>query len=220
MPEKVYGGPRWSSDGTKLVFYTYPFGLCTINSDSTGFKPIPEGIGPISANGGFSPYFSPDGKQIVMQASIDTGNWDLFKVKLDGSGLTRLTTLPEQENSPSWHAGLAPLLEANSDTFDLAKKDAVTGVSTLGKSRGRAKKYAVAAPGVFINDAGVDNATPIMFSAPKLGTVTLNADGSFVYTPNKANTRLRDNFSYQIRKGDLLSTVTTVKINLNPKAKK
>jgi hypothetical protein len=201
--------PSWSPDGTKIAFDT-PYALCTINSDGTGLTQIPGAYG-------YNPSFSPDGTQLVFQTAYDGNNHDLAKINLDGSGLTRLTTKVGEDSYPSWRQGSAPVLEANADTFNLTKTNAV---SAFGKSKGRAKKFAVAAPGVLGNDAGGEEATPVLFKAPKLGTVTLNADGSFVYTPLKATSRTTDSFSYQIRKGDLLSTVTTVKINLNPKTKK
>ncbi len=59
---------------------------------------------------------------------------------------------------------------------------------------------AIAAPGVLANDTDADNEplTALRVSGPTHGTLTFNADGSFVYTPN-ANFVGPDTFSYRAR---------------------
>jgi len=58
----------------------------------------------------------------------------------------------------------------------------------------------VAAPGVLQNDSDVDGdvITAVKMTDPTQGTVTLNADGSFVYTPN-AGASGSDSFTYVAR---------------------
>ena len=74
----------------------------------------------------------------------------------------------------------------------------------------------VAAPGVLGNDADPE-ANPLMAmlaTAPASGTVTLNSDGSFTYTPNSGFVG-SDSFTYQASDGSLNSNVATVSITVN-----
>src|SRR5262245_42733559 len=54
----------------------------------------------------------------------------------------------------------------------------------------------VAAPGVLANDTDPDPLTAALVSGPSHGTLTLNANGSFTYTPN-VNFHGADSFTYQ-----------------------
>ena len=70
----------------------------------------------------------------------------------------------------------------------------------------------VPAPGVLTNDmvgSGGSNLTAALVSGPVNGSLTLNPDGSFTYTPS-ANFTGSDAFSYQAVSGSLTSTVATV----------
>jgi VCBS repeat-containing protein len=70
---------------------------------------------------------------------------------------------------------------------------------------------------VLANDSDVDGdaLTPILVSGPAYGSVVLNADGSFTYTPN-ANFNGSDSFTYKVSDGTLESGVATVTITVNP----
>lgn len=140
--------PRWSPDGTHIVFATNgELGLVVIASvaaDGTDFKilttPVWESIGQeytqdgkhivfVSQLGGFVsalwimdtngkhlrrlsdprltasvPDISPDGKQVVFNDRQNSpGFSDIFKMNLDGTGVTRLTsTVRENEGLPSF----------------------------------------------------------------------------------------------------------------------
>ena len=74
----------------------------------------------------------------------------------------------------------------------------------------------VAAPGVLGNDTDIDSATlkAIKTSSPGHGTVTLDVDGSFLYTP-AANFHGVDSFTYRANDGTLSSTVATVTITVS-----
>ena len=74
----------------------------------------------------------------------------------------------------------------------------------------------MAAPGVLGNDTDVDSATltAVVVSGPANGTLTLNADGSFTYTP-AANFNGTDSFTYKVTDGSLDSTPATVAITIN-----
>jgi uncharacterized repeat protein (TIGR01451 family) len=73
----------------------------------------------------------------------------------------------------------------------------------------------VSAPGVLANDADADGDAleAILVDGPAHGVVTLNADGSFLYTP-LAGFFGTDSFTYQATDGVLLSEIATVVIEV------
>jgi hypothetical protein len=76
----------------------------------------------------------------------------------------------------------------------------------------------VAAPGVQTNDIAASGSTfsSVVVTGPAHGTLTLNADGSFSYTPKHGFTGT-DSFTYDDVKGSTVSNVATVTIAVNPK---
>ncbi len=70
---------------------------------------------------------------------------------------------------------------------------------------------------ILSNDSDVDGdaLTASAVSGPSNGSLTLNADGSFSYTPN-ANWNGTDSFTYTANDGALDSNVATVTITVNP----
>lgn len=110
--------------------------------------------------------------------------------------------------------------------FEDATVDLRTGVITLDNLApdGSADSYAAtedtplsidAAAGVLANDSDPDNdaLTAIVGSNPTNGTLVLNADGSFSYTPN-ANFNGADSFTYTPNDGTANGTPVTVTINI------
>ena len=77
----------------------------------------------------------------------------------------------------------------------------------------------VAAAGVLANDTDVDSdpMTAILAAGPANGTVTLNADGSFSYTP-VTNFVGTDSFTYQANDGTASGNIATVTITVNAAA--
>jgi len=75
----------------------------------------------------------------------------------------------------------------------------------------------VAAPGVLGNDTDPDSSTltAALVTGPGHGTLTLNADGSFTYTP-AANFNSTDTFTYRASDGSLTSDPATVTITVTP----
>ncbi len=71
--------------------------------------------------------------------------------------------------------------------------------------------------GVLRNDTDVENdpLTAVLVDAPQHGTATLNADGTFSYTP-EADFNGTDSFSYKANDGQADSGVATVAITVNP----
>jgi len=72
----------------------------------------------------------------------------------------------------------------------------------------------VAAPGVLGNDTGVGPLTAALVSGPSNGTLTLNANGSFIYTPNTGFTGPSDSFQYTANNVGGASTPATVTITV------
>src|SRR5207302_1081402 len=75
----------------------------------------------------------------------------------------------------------------------------------------------VGAPGVLSNDTDVegDPLTAVLVSGPTHGTLTLNANGSFIYTPS-ANYNGADSFTYKANDGSADSNVATVSLTITP----
>ena len=74
----------------------------------------------------------------------------------------------------------------------------------------------VAAPGVLGNDTDVDGTlTAVVITGPSHGTLLLNSDGSFSYTP-AANYSGSDSFIYRVSDGLLDSSPATVNIVVTP----
>ncbi|HJQ28688.1 MAG TPA: tandem-95 repeat protein, partial [Rubrobacter sp.] len=74
-----------------------------------------------------------------------------------------------------------------------------------------------AAGGVLGNDTDIEGSglTAILVSGPVHGTLTVNPDGSFTYTPD-ANYSGLDTFTYKANDGNDDSNVATVSITVNP----
>ena len=74
----------------------------------------------------------------------------------------------------------------------------------------------IAAPGVLGNDTDPESQTLTaqLVSNPSHGTLTLNANGSFTYTPTTGYTGT-DSFTYQASDGTTSSNVATVTITIN-----
>jgi VCBS repeat-containing protein len=90
---------------------------------------------------------------------------------------------------------------ANNDSYTIAE-DTVLNVS---------------ASGVLANDTDADGnpLTAVLATGPAHGTLTLNANGSFIYTP-AANYNGADSFTYRAADGALSSGAATVTITISP----
>ncbi len=93
-------GPRWSPDGTRIVFERtrrYGSSIFTMRADGTGVERVtraarrPDGTPVYDA----LPDWSPDGKRIVFSRG-EGGRHQLYVVRADGTGLERITRAQPQ----------------------------------------------------------------------------------------------------------------------------
>lgn len=123
-----------------------------------------------------------------------------------GGAFPLVITNPDGQNST-----LASALTVQANQAPVATGDAHSVRENLTLS--------VAAPGVLANDADGNNdpmtAQPV--TLPAHGTLTLNANGSFVYVP-AAGFAGADSFTYQANDGAALSAPATVSITVVPNA--
>jgi TolB protein len=89
--------PSWGVNG-QIVFKgwgnTAP-GIRLVSSDFSDLQTVT-----LSENG-FAPALSPIGTQVAFMAR-DEGNWDIYVINVDGSGLKRLTIDPARDGLPTW----------------------------------------------------------------------------------------------------------------------
>ena len=102
--EGAVHSPSWSPDGQRIAFgytlYGRHWSIRVIDVDGPNITNLSEG----ETIDRF-PSWSPDGQQIAF-GSIRDGNWNMYVMNADGSGVTRLTDSKEGRHSvyarPSW----------------------------------------------------------------------------------------------------------------------
>ena len=89
------GDPRWSSDGTQIVFDGPGGELFIVNSDGTNRKSLKEQTG-----FGYTPDWSPDSKRIVF-ASRENRSMQIYTITLNSGKIVQLTHL-SSASFPRW----------------------------------------------------------------------------------------------------------------------
>lgn len=95
--QTVYGlDPAWLPDG-RIVYKAIhgTSGLYLMNPDGSGPQQL------VSDASATAPAASPDGKAIAFMSQRD-GNWEVYLIGTDGTGLRRLTDHPGQDGLPAW----------------------------------------------------------------------------------------------------------------------
>src|SRR5262249_8935430 len=110
-------------------------------------------------------------------------------------------------------------LDSNVATVSLTVSDDAPVAANESYAVSKNNPLAVSAPGVLANDtdANGDALTAVLVSGPGHGSVPLNANGSFTYTPAAGYTR-GDNFTYKASDGQLDSNVATVSLSVRDDA--
>jgi VCBS repeat-containing protein len=147
--------------------------------------------------------FNASTNQIMAAAPAESaGQVDVHLVSAAGTSLTSsadLFTYSANATSP-------PV--ANADAYVLHAGTTLTAGS-----------YNSSAAGLLANDfyPGGSSATAALVSGPTHGTLTLNANGSFNYTPN-AQFVGADSFTYQVSVGQTTSNIATVSLDVTDTA--
>lgn len=156
-------------------------------------------------------YHAPNGRY-----SFDA---NYFGANVSNGPVTFLRSVPSDGNGVYAYGaeGTFPVNSANSanywiDVVFQSSFPAVSGADRYSTTQGQSLK--VGRPGVLANDrADFGSLQSSLISGPTNGSVTLNPDGSFVYTPSPSF-KGQDSFLYQARNGETASAPTMVSIQV------
>ena len=117
--------PRWSPDGTQLVFQSYRDGnyhLWTIRADGSDLRQLTEG-----RRDHREPHFTPDGKAIVFSSDRGgTGSYGIHRLDVASGTITVLTDGPAEEAEPAVSAD-GTRVAFTVDTASIDELDLTTG---------------------------------------------------------------------------------------------
>lgn len=105
---KAGDGPDWSPDGREILFRspeTEDFSnsnIWTIRPDGTHLRQVTHAAPGVKV---YSASFSPDGTQITLGMTGVDQQADVFRIGVDGTGLTPVTRTPSWDSAPDWGIG-------------------------------------------------------------------------------------------------------------------
>jgi TolB protein len=93
-----YGG--WSPDVSKVAYTDDSGALTIVNAD--GSNPVI--VTSLYPKWNYDPAWSPDGTRIAFYSDLASTTYrtDIYVINTDGTGMTRITTLPGDEDGPDW----------------------------------------------------------------------------------------------------------------------
>ena len=194
----IFNAPHWF-DITLNTPISFQLGVITDNSDGIGITPLNLTVTQMVGGSGAA--------TTIINANLQP-DYHLFNISGLAGDTFRISGENDPARNPNGIAGIffddgTPLIVA-----PVAVDDAYNTNEDTTLVEG--------APGVLGNDtdANSDPLTAVVDSDPSNGTLTLNADGSFTYTPN-ANSFGTDSFTYHANDGTVDSNVATVTITVN-----
>jgi len=102
---KAGDGPDWSPDGTQILFRSpenenfLNNDIWTIHPDGTGLRQVTHAGPGVKV---YSASFSPDGTAITVGMTGINGQADVYRIGIDGTGLTPVTRTPRWDSAPDW----------------------------------------------------------------------------------------------------------------------
>jgi dipeptidyl aminopeptidase/acylaminoacyl peptidase len=101
-PTQSNGLPVWSPDHSRValgvMLNTGEGGIAVVNADGSGARVVAAG-----PNQSVNPTWSPDGQTIAFETNRDR-NFEIYSVRLDGTGVRNLTNAPQgDDRMPAWH---------------------------------------------------------------------------------------------------------------------
>jgi VCBS repeat-containing protein len=165
---------------------------------------------------------TPDGTALAV--SVRTGNtpmpdgtWSAFAALVSGSGSINATARYIQYRADLSTSDINATPALDDVTIHYVAPNRAPVAIGDAYSVNEDTVLSVTAPGVLNNDsdADLDPISAIKLSDPTHGQLTINTDGSFVYTP-AANFNGTDSFTYRAIDGVLSSIATAVTLNVTP----
>jgi VCBS repeat-containing protein len=154
----------------------------------------------------------------IVQTAGDDGNghsWNDVTVNLSGTAST-YTSSGNVRFMGCSYTGQPKLLDIVVETLDVPANQAPVAVADSGFSTNEDTALVVTASSVLDNDTDGDSdpLTAIKVIDPSHGSVTLNSDGTFTYTPT-ANYNGSDSFTYKANDGTADSNTVSVSMTVN-----
>ncbi|HMJ90325.1 MAG TPA: tandem-95 repeat protein, partial [Candidatus Acidoferrum sp.] len=139
-----------------------------------------------------------------------TGAFNWTPTEAQGPGVYSVTIRVTDDGTP------APLSDAKTFTIEVYELNTPPTAFSEAYATGEDTPLTVSAPGVLANDTDLDGhaLTAVLVNPPIRGTLTLNPNGSFIYTPT-ANVFGTDSFTYRANDGVANSPVVTVSLTIS-----